>query len=100
MAAHFHFLYGLSKAVGPREPPPSCSSGTRLTAQIPLRRLLERGAAWETPSIEAATLPLIEGDCALVVIQFPKQGRVPFKKARSPLRDKAEAISHNPVSGP
>jgi hypothetical protein len=39
-------------------------------------------------------LPLIEGDCALVVIHFP--GWVPFKKARSPLRDKAGAISHNP----
>jgi hypothetical protein len=43
--------------------------------------------------------PVQEGDCALVVIHFPKQGRVPFKKARSPLRDKAEAISHNRVSG-
>ena len=41
-------------------------------------------------------MPLIKGDCVLVVIHFPKQGRVPFKKARSPLRDKTEAISHTP----
>ena len=98
MAPDFCFLYGLSKTAGPRQPAPSCTSCTRLTAQIP-RALLEPGAAWGTPSIAAATLPLIEGDCALVVIHFPKQGRVPFKKAWSPLRDKAEAISHTPFCG-
>src|SRR5258708_681852 len=44
-------------------------------------RALERGAAaWGTPSIEAANLPLIEGDCALVVIHFPKQGRGSIQK--------------------
>ena len=95
----FVFYMGYPKLSAQRQPPASCSSGTRLTAQIPLRRLLERGAAWGAPSIEAATLPLIEGDCALEVIHFPKQGRGPFKKARSPLRDKAEAISHEPVFG-
>src|SRR5260370_9455689 len=99
MAVCYGIQDGHTKAVGTRLPPPTCSSGTRLTAQIP-RALQELGAAWGTPSIEAATLPLIEGDCALVVIHFPKQGRVPFKKARSPLRDKAEPISHNPVSAP
>src|SRR5260370_37147684 len=98
MAVCYGIQDGHTKAVGTRLPPPSCSSGTRLTAQIP-RALLERGAAWGTPSIEAATLPLIEGDCALVVIHFPKQGRVPFNKARWPLRDKPAAISHKHVDG-
>jgi hypothetical protein len=41
-------------------------------AHIPCA-LLERGAAWGTSSIEAATLPPIEGDCALVVIHFPSR---------------------------
>ena len=39
MAADFCFLYGLPLVVGPRQPPPFCSSGTRLTVQI-LRALL------------------------------------------------------------
>jgi hypothetical protein len=67
-------------------------------AHIPCA-LLEREQPGELPPIEAGTLSLIECDCALVVIHSPKQGWVPFKKARSPLRDKAEAISHNPVWG-
>ena len=71
-----------------------CSSGGPDPAHAP-----RTGSSLGNSVHRAATLPLIEGDCALVVIHFPKQGRVPFKKARAPPRDKVEAISHNPVSG-
>ena len=60
MAPDFCFLYGLSKTVGSRLPPPSGSSCNCLTAQIQ-RVLLERGVSRGTPSIEAGNLPLIAG---------------------------------------
>ena len=58
MAADFCFLYGLSKAFGPRQSPPSGSSCTRLTAQNP--RAPRTGSIQGTRSIEADALPLIE----------------------------------------